>query len=195
MKERTAAFHIERSASMPLNSFILAPRPETLALFRTTLIFWSSEPRRRMDSSGSGSRRVMGLVEWAPSGNCPQTASDAAGGKNRRRRQRSRRRSRRRARRCSRRRSRFIAPAGARPPSAPPSAFTQRHPRFSIDDPEHPRRTWEYRSQTDANAQTDGLYSLKRSTTARSVFAALMMASLPKTQTAPSRAMASRPTA
>ncbi len=49
MKERTAAFHIERSASMPLNSFILAPRPETLALFRTTSIFWSSEPRRRMN--------------------------------------------------------------------------------------------------------------------------------------------------
>ena len=57
MKERTAAFHIERSASMPLNSFILAPRPETLAFFRTTSIFWSSEPRWRMDSSGSGPRR------------------------------------------------------------------------------------------------------------------------------------------
>ena len=148
--------------------------------FSHNVDFWSSGPRRRMN-----------LVEWASSGDCPQTASDAAGGKNRRRRQRSRRRSRRRARR----RSRFIAPAGARPPSAPPSAFTQRHPRFSIDNPEHPRRTWEYQSQTDADAQTDGLYSLKRSTTIRSVFAALMMASLPKTQTAPSRAMASRPTA
>ena len=132
MKERTAVFHIARSASIPLNSFILAPRPETLAFFRTTLIFWSSEPRWRMDSSGSGPRRVMGLVEWAPSEDCLQTAPDAAGGKNRRRRQRSRRRSRKR--------SRFIAPAGARPPSAPPSAFTQRHPRFSIDNPERPRR-------------------------------------------------------
>ena len=46
MKERTAAFHIAKSTSMPLNSFILAPRPETLALFRTTSIFWSSGPRR-----------------------------------------------------------------------------------------------------------------------------------------------------
>ena len=70
MKERTAAFHIERSASMPLNSFILAPRPETLAFFRTTSIFWSSGPRQRMN-----------LVEWVPSGDCLQTASDAAGGK------------------------------------------------------------------------------------------------------------------
>ena len=58
MKEGTAAFHIARSASMPLNSFILAPRPETLAFFRTTSIFWSSGPRRGMN-----------LVEWASSEN------------------------------------------------------------------------------------------------------------------------------
>ena len=61
MKERTAAFHIARSASMPLNSFILAPRPETLAFFRTTSIFWSSGPRQRMN-----------LVEWASSGDGPR---------------------------------------------------------------------------------------------------------------------------
>ncbi len=119
-KRKNGCFSYRKKRLDPTKLLYSGTETRNACAFSHNVDFWSSGPRRRMN-----------LVEWASSGDCPQTASDAAGGKNRRRRQRSRRRSR------------FIAPAGARPPSTPPSAFTQRHPRFSIDNPEHPRRTWE----------------------------------------------------
>lgn len=201
MKEGTAAFHIARSASMPLNSFILAPRPETLAFFRTTSIFWSSGPRRGMNlvewtSSGGGPRRGIARKRRQ----MPRAAKTAEGDSVRDDVRDDERDSvrdserdgvrdgvRNSVRDSSRRQGldRLPLRRPLLPNVIPASASTIRNIRV-----EHGNQ-----SQTDADAQTDGLYSLKRSTTARSVFAALMMASLPKTQTAPSRAMASRPAA